>query len=242
MDDANKYYKEYYDELKNGAYKMENWANTSRVLFLSEYINRNTPNGGDVLDIGCGDMHLSTILPHLSWCGVDINTDKAKGNAVAHDLMKEPYPLKENYYDSAVCTEVLEHLWDLRVVHRQVYRALRSGGFYIISTPNFDWIDHYLSNFGQLLFDHTKPHLFEHIRQYNFSVHQRYLEETGFKVTGYLGADAQYSQFFQGIRKTLDGFLNKRHNLNVSVGEIDQLIGMGFPLHNHTIMVTAIKE
>jgi len=242
MTDINKYYKEYYNELGDNAYKMEDWSGSSRLLFLTEYLTRNTPNGGSILDVGCGDMHMSTELTQYTWKGIDINIDKAKGDAIEQDLMKEPYKIKEGHYDSAMCSEVLEHVWDLRVVHRQVYRALKPGGFYVVSTPNFDWIDHHIANYGQLLFDSNKPHLFEHIRQYNFSVHKRYLEEAGFTVTGYTGCDAQYSAFFQGLRSTLSRYLKDTHGLDVTQGEIDCIIGTSFPLHNHTIMVTAIKK
>lgn len=233
MDDLTTYYKTVYHKL---GYSMSHSRDTSRVAYLYDFVKKYVPNGGKILDVGCGDQYLSTILTGYEWHGIDLNTEFRKDNLVEHDLMTTPYPYAAQSFDAVVCSEVLEHLWDLRIVHNEVYRLLKPSGTYIMSTPNYDHIDHYLGSFGQLLFDDTKPHLFEHIRQYNYYSHLRFLTRAGFSELEHVGSDAQYSGFFQDARLALQKAFPE-----MPLVEIDKLLGRMFPKFSHTIMLVSKK-
>lgn len=232
MRDIDKYYKTYHEA--NG-YRMLGAKDTSRVSFLKDWVKKYTPEGGKVLDIGCGDMYLSEVLPEYKWTGMDINVEFAKDKIVEHNLSDVPYPFKKDEFDTVVCSEVLEHVWDLRIIHKEVKRMLKPDGTYIISTPNFDHIDHFISHFRDFLFDVNKPHLFEHIRFYNAQNHTKILDSEGFKVVEQLGADAHYSHFFVKARMVLV------QEEGMSVPEADKLIGRMFPDFSHTIMLVGKK-
>lgn len=236
-DEINKHYEEYKAKYGDEGYRMEKMKETSRVLFLKEYISRLVPKGGRILDVGCGDMYLAKELPDYDWVGVDIAPDMSDGRALKQDLMETPYPFPAQSFDAAVCSEVLEHLWDLRVVNLEMKRLLKPGGHYIMSTPNFDHIDYTLSGYREILFDPSFTHQFEHIRQYNFEVHKRFLEEVGFTIIEHTGADAHFSKFFDKPRRVLYSFFNRTLQVPMNVGQIDQLLGTCFPLISHTVMI-----
>lgn len=239
MSDLINYYQNYYQNLGNDAYCMEIVGKTSRKEFFKDYIQKYAKEGDRILDVGCGDMYLSKVLPQYSWEGIDINTEKAP-KAIKHDISSPPYPLKSDSFDMVVCSEVLEHVWDLNVIHLEVKRLLKRNGTYIVSTPNYDFIDHFLCQFRQLLFDDSKPHLYEHIRQYNLEVHERHLNRAGFSVQEFVGADAHYSAFFKEAREELLKHLTEDLNIpGLDLIDADKIIGKMFKRFNHTIIVVA---
>ncbi len=233
-DQATQYYKGYLD---NNGYKMGNTTTTSRIAYLKQFVQDNTPKGGKVLDVGCGDMTLSKLMPEFNWTGLDINTTQSEGKAVEHNIDNPPYPFDPSTFDTVVCSEVLEHMFNPLGINKEIRRIIKPTGTYILSTPNFNWVDNWFNHHENLMADLTKPWTYEHIRQYSFGSHEQLLDQAGFKVQSFIGADAQFSQFLAQGREPLQKFIQalgvKDPNLTIT----DQLIGAMFPLHNHTIML-----
>ena len=59
-------------------------------------------------------------------------------NTIESDLSS--FTLKENHYDMITLWEVIEHLRieDIELQLKRIYNGLKSNGFLIISTPNFN--------------------------------------------------------------------------------------------------------
>lgn len=233
------HYETYKETHKENAYTLEKCKDTSRVLFLKHYLTKYLQPGSKVLDIGCGDMYLSKLLPQFNWVGLDIAPNMSNDKAIKHDLMAEPYPFKDQEFDGVVCSEVLEHLWDPRVVHRQARRVIKPDGVYIISTPNHDHIDHLLSGYKEILFDDKYSHFFEHIRQYNLEVHNKFLARAGFKYESHVGCDAHFTKFFTRARGVLAAYLDHMAGQPVSPVQTDQILGQMFPENSHTILIVS---
>lgn len=234
------YYKSYYTQRE--PYTMEAIGDNSRVLQLLDWVNELVPVGGKVLDVGCGDMFLSTKITDRDWTGIDINIEKAKGKAVVQDLMQTPYPFEAGSFDGVVLSEVAEHVWDMRVIHREVNRLLKRGGVYLVTTPNFNYIDHYMMQFQQLLWQpDTHPHTAEHIRQYNYVTHEKHLKDAGFEVIDVAGMDTQYSIFMQDARRYLKWLFTEKLPELSTDGRVDQTIGRMFPYVSHTIGLVGKK-
>lgn len=92
-----------------------------------------------LIDIGCGDKpYHSRIKPFVSdYVGLDHNDtihDKFK-----IDLFGSAYnvPVENAYFDTAFCTEVLEHLEEPEKAIRETNRILKTGGYAIYSVPLF---------------------------------------------------------------------------------------------------------
>ncbi len=241
------YYKNYYKREDGSAYTMEGHKDTSRVLQLIDWIKQHTQEGAQILDIGCGDAYLSTQIGKRNYTGLDINTEKASdkpGVLLTHDVMAAPYPIHDKVFDLIVNSETMEHVWDMRVVHKEAHRLLKPGGYYIVTTPNFNWIDHYFSHFSHLLWDPVnRSHTSEHIRQYNYIVHEEWLTKAGFKIIDFTGADAHYSQFMQDARSQLYKLLLDlgHEEYRDQYGKVDQILGRMFSAFSHTICLLAQK-
>lgn len=130
--------------------------------YASKYLS------GRLIDIGCGekpykDLLASYVTEHI---GLDHNqTFHDKSNVDIFGTASE-IPAKDESFESAICTAVLEHLEEPELALRECYRVLKRNGIAIYSVP-FIW------------------HLHEEPRDfYRYTKHGlRYLfEKTGFEI------------------------------------------------------------
>lgn len=253
------YYQTYYQRMGDKAYLGESVKNSSRMLVFCEWLRSYCKPGAKILDVGVGDAIFAELMPEFEWYGVDINTERAihrlgrettyDGNgqangyedrAVAHDLMKPPYPWPEKYFDAIICSEVLEHLWDLRVVHKEAKRLLKREGVYVISTPNFFWLQNLLEHHTRIMSQFEQHWSIEHIRHYGFDLHKRYLNEVGFVVDKHAGADSHYDPITANICRVI------RDRLRETGTEIEETVlhkwcGEAIPHYSHTTIISCKK-
>jgi SAM-dependent methyltransferase len=107
------------------------------------------PQGADVLDAGCGEgactFALAEALRPIRVTGIDIDPiSVAACRAVAaglpdHDVRFEQADVTRLAYhdrfDAAVCSEVLEHVWEDQAALRSLHRALKPGGRLVVHVP-----------------------------------------------------------------------------------------------------------
>lgn len=244
-DSDQSYYKSYYDRMGDAAYLGEKMKVSSRMLVFQDWLRKELKPGAKVLDIGCGDAIFAELMPEFEWYGVDINTERALARIPAErlktaDLMKPPYEFETGYFDAIICSEVLEHLWDLRVVHKEAKRLLKREGLYIISTPNFRWITNFLENFNRIMQDRQNHWAWEHTRHYCFETHQKFLNDTGFVVDRHAGADGHYCPVVANICRAIrDGL--RENNVEVDEYTLHKWAGGGLPDFQHTTIISARK-
>ncbi len=97
-------------------------------------------DGQRILDIGCGDGVLLGQITKGKLYGIDFDADSVK---VAAAKVKgsfsvgaaESLPLKSNYFDTVIATEIIEHLAKPELMLQEIKRVLKSGGRVIITTP-----------------------------------------------------------------------------------------------------------
>jgi SAM-dependent methyltransferase len=95
---------------------------------------------GRMVDIGCGTKPFHNLLaPYVTeHIGVDHEGTMHEKSKV--DLFGTAYdiPSIDEYYDSAICTAVLEHLEEPEQAIRECFRILKPGSYAIYSVP-FIW-------------------------------------------------------------------------------------------------------
>ena len=109
------------------------------------------PNGGKMLDVGCGVGHFLYTAKRRHWNvkGLDISSAAAKAAKEAYDIdvslgTLEDADLKQNEFDVVTLWDVIEHIRrPLQNVHA-ANKFIRMGGVLAIKTPNehglFKWI------------------------------------------------------------------------------------------------------
>jgi SAM-dependent methyltransferase len=91
------------------------------------------PLQGGILDAGCGDGSLVTVLnelPDVRARGIDIGDDV--------NFERDPFPFPDGEFDVVVLYSVIEHLHDPGNLLSELRRVLKPGGRVAIVTPNFD--------------------------------------------------------------------------------------------------------
>lgn len=126
------------------------WQNISELPYFRGFLRsiegryfRELNLQGEVLDLGCGDGHLtSKTLPDSKVQGIDpafFSLRAAKrlnyfSGLVCSDGDKLPY--QKSSFNTIISNSVLEHIPDVDSVIHEVVRILRKGGKFIISVPN----------------------------------------------------------------------------------------------------------
>ncbi|MEM5777291.1 MAG: class I SAM-dependent methyltransferase [Candidatus Aenigmatarchaeota archaeon] len=138
---------------------------------------------GIVLDLGSqeGELHifLKKNIKNSKIIGVDFV--KNENVDVVHDL-NEKFPFEDNYADTIIAGEIIEHLLNPFEFLKECNRALKKGGILILTTPNMTSLTYILKkqSFGKKLtiYDRKDPHL------YGFSMEMMeiLLKKTRFKV------------------------------------------------------------
>ena len=129
------------DRLRPSRLNRNYWHLRLLLEKLQSIVNSDLVEPGEkVLDYGCGSKPYKQILltKFREYFGADIS-----GNRVA-ELTLGPQgelPVENGSFDCILSTEVLEHTADPVLYLREAHRALRLGGYLILSAPAI-WVYH----------------------------------------------------------------------------------------------------
>lgn len=122
---------------------------------------------GDVLDVGCGRKPYRRAVSASRYVGVDVDipANRALGAAdVYYDGKALPFPSAS--FDAALCSQVLEHVFEPDKFVAEIRRVLKADGRLLLTVP-FAWDEH------------EQP--FDYARYSSFGI-RSLLERNGFEV------------------------------------------------------------
>lgn len=98
---------------------------------------------GITLDIGCGCKPYANLFTTEKYIGMDIEVSGHKHTDSHIDVFYDgaTIPFENNYFDSIVCFEVLEHVFNPDIFLKEANRVLKPGGAAIFTVP-FIWDEH----------------------------------------------------------------------------------------------------
>ncbi|MBL7892786.1 MAG: class I SAM-dependent methyltransferase [Bacteroidia bacterium] len=96
-----------------------------------------------MLDFGCGSKPYKHFFSVAEYIGVDmVNPAYTKQSENIDYFIKDgKIPFPDNYFDSVLCTEVLEHVFSIDEVLTEISRVLKPNGRFLITLP-FVWEEH----------------------------------------------------------------------------------------------------
>jgi len=131
---------------------------------------------GHLLDVGCGTKPYRLLFDVKSYRGLDIDSPSVRDRGIADDLYEGTnFPYQSETFDSVLCNQVLEHVFNPDEFLSEIKRVLRPGGKLLLTVP-FVWDEH------------EQP--YDYARYSSFGL-RALLEKQGFRVVFHekLGAD-----------------------------------------------------
>lgn len=97
---------------------------------------------GKVLDVGCGTQPYRHLLHCTEYRGMEFDTPANRKNKKADYFYDGVFfPQADASFDSVLCTEVLEHVFEPELFVREMARVLKPGGKLLLTVP-FVWAEH----------------------------------------------------------------------------------------------------
>ena len=98
---------------------------------------------GDLLDVGCGRKPYKKLFKVSSYTGMDIENPGHSHQGEDIDVFYDgkTFPFQDNAFDSILCNQVLEHVFNPESFLKEINRVLKPGGKILLSVP-FVWDEH----------------------------------------------------------------------------------------------------
>ena len=132
---------------------------------------------GRLLDVGCGSKPYQALFVVDAYIGLDIDSEASRQRGIAdHHYDGNTFPFADATFDSVLCNQVLEHVFNPDEFLGEIVRVLKPGGKLLLTVP-FVWDEH------------EQP--YDYARYSSFGL-RALLEKQGFKIVHHkkIGADA----------------------------------------------------
>ncbi len=155
-----------------------------------------------ILDFGCGEGFFAELVfgKNIINVGLDLfnnnrieeaKKEKIYKNIILYNGNTIPFP--NNYFNTVISNCVLEHIPDIKLSLKEIYRVLKPGGYFLTSVMADQWEKNL---FGSKIFGKTYLSYMRktqvHYNLFSNQQWQAYFRKTGFKI------------------QTIDGYLYKK--------------------------------
>jgi SAM-dependent methyltransferase len=97
---------------------------------------------GKTLDVGCGSKPYQTLCHSSEYIGMELDTEENRKKKLADCFYDgHRFPFEAETFDSAVASQVLEHVFNPEEFLGELCRVLKSGGLVLMTVP-FIWDEH----------------------------------------------------------------------------------------------------
>jgi SAM-dependent methyltransferase len=97
---------------------------------------------GRLLDVGCGKKPYQSLFAVDAYIGLDIDGEASRKRGIAdHHYDGNTFPFADASFDSILCNQVLEHVFNPDEFLGEIARVLKPGGKLLLTVP-FVWDEH----------------------------------------------------------------------------------------------------
>ena len=137
---------------------------------------------GNLLDVGCGSKPYRSLFTVDTYIGLDIDNKISRQRGAADQFYDgNAFPFFNDSFDSVLCNQVLEHVFNPDDFLGEIARVIKPGGKLLLTVP-FVWDEH------------EQP--YDYARYSSFGLHAL-LEKQGFQLLQHKKLAADASIIFQ---------------------------------------------
>ena len=104
--------------------------------------NYSTSLHGVLLDVGCGTKPYRSLFTVDKYIGLDIDSDSSRIRGIADYFYDGTiFPFPDEIFDSILCNQVLEHVFNPDYFLSEIYRVMKPGAKMLLTVP-FVWDEH----------------------------------------------------------------------------------------------------
>ncbi len=97
---------------------------------------------GRLLDVGCGSKPYARLFSVEQYIGLDIDSERTRSGGVADYYYDgHRFPFDSASFDSILCNQVLEHVFNPSEFLSEIHRVLKPNGGMVLTVP-FVWDEH----------------------------------------------------------------------------------------------------
>jgi SAM-dependent methyltransferase len=97
---------------------------------------------GRVLDVGCGNRPYQSLIDASDYVGLELDTPENRRSKAADAFYDgRTFPFDDRSFDSVICNQVLEHVFEPEAFVEEMGRVLKDGGRLLLTVP-FVWDEH----------------------------------------------------------------------------------------------------
>lgn len=208
---------------------------------------------GRILDIGCGQAHILSLVSSEfnEAIGIDISKTRVhqsrrrlRGKGISILLCNAgELPFDRECFNLVCATEVIEHVFSDKCMLREIWRVLKLDGVLVLSTPNawnfdrFSYLAFNLLKGRRLRLSGDFPEnllIREHIRFFNTFLLKQRLMECGFKILVMRGVGFK-------LPSTMCRHLPDSYPVHLFARMLN-LLGRLFSIFSQTLLVVATSE
>jgi SAM-dependent methyltransferase len=163
---------------------------------------------GEILDVGCGQKPYKHLFNYTKYIGIEVEQEGHDHTNEEVDVFYDGkrIPFENNTFDSAITSQVLEHVFEPDAFLRDIHRVLKPEGTLLLTVP-FVWDEH------------EQPYDFARYSSFGLKY---LLEKNGFQVVTHIKSLNDTRVIFQLIngyifKKTIYLRSNPKVNLLVSL-------------------------
>lgn len=161
--------------------------NARKGLYAS-IVNFSDQVKGDLLDVGCGRKPYSHLFSVNRYDGLDIDNEFTRSLGIADYYYDgTEFPIESSKYDTVLCNQVLEHVFNPDYFLSEINRVLKPNGSFLLTIP-FVWDEH------------EQP--YDYARYSSFGI-KAILEKNGFKIIKQKKISGDFSLIFQLVNAYL---------------------------------------
>lgn len=103
--------------------------------FITKSLKKYIKDKHIIGDVGCGEQPFRKMIEGFG--GKYVGVDLAQNSQNSVDIIGSitNLPVEDNYFDIILCSEVLEHVFDLEKGLKELFRSLKPGGILILTIP-----------------------------------------------------------------------------------------------------------